>query len=459
MRLSLSRTVSTSALALALGTLPALAQEQFPATLAGHAMLPAATFAPAPADAPVYFQTSGRFTGPGNQRDDSLYTREGQTWLSAEGAPRTTGMYLPFVGQPVQGFSGISTLDDGTYLVLTDNGFGSQRNSADTLLMFHQVAPDWDSGRAALLETIFLSDPNHVLPFPIVTEVTDTRYLTGADFDLESIQPVGDWIWFGEEFGPYIFATNQAGEVVAFFQTEVGGEIVHSPDSHHLSAPSAPAHLPFDVRRSRGFEGMAASVDGTMLYPMFEAPLLDPETGEAETQDGVPFVRVLEFDIADQTFTGNEHRVRFDAPNHFVGDFNMISDTHGLYIERDGGEGDPRLACTGEPTVDCFNAPAEYKRVWLLDFGATDADGFVQRLGYVDLLDIADQDGVALHGTIDGVFTFPMVTIEDVDMVDADHIIVANDNNLPYSTGRAHGQADHNEFILLYVPEFLAQIQ
>ena len=453
------RNATTTALALAVTALPAAAQDQFPATLAGHALLPAATFAPAPADAPSYFQTSGRFTAPGNQRDKSLYSREGQTWLSAEGAPRTTGMFLPFVGQPVQGFSGISTLDDGTFMVLTDNGFGGQRNSPDTLLMVHHVGVDWESGRAQLLDTIFLSDPEGVLPFPITTEVTETRYLTGADFDLESVQPIGDRIWFGEEFGPYVFATNRDGEVVAFFQTEVEGEVVHSPDSHHLAAPATPGHHAFQVRRSRGFEGMAASVDGAFLYPMFEAPLLDPETGEGETQDGVPFVRVLQFDVEDQAFTGEAYRVRFDSPSHFVGDFNMISDTHALYIERDGGEGDPRLACEGEPTVDCFNAPAEYKRVWLLDFSETDEDGFVQRLGYVDLLDIADPDGVALHGTIDGVFTFPMVTIEDVDMVDAEHIIVANDNNLPFSTGRAHGKADDNEFILLHVPEFLAQIQ
>jgi len=40
-------------------------------------------------------------------------------------------------------------------------------------------------------------------------------------------------------------------------------------------------------------------------------------------------------------------------------------------------------------------------------------------------------------------------------VVDADHIIVANDNNLPYSSGRQIGKQDDNEFILLRVPEFL----
>ncbi|NBB84112.1 MAG: glycerophosphodiester phosphodiesterase [Alphaproteobacteria bacterium] len=453
------RLISLAAFAAAAAAPAALAQDEFPATLAGHALLPAATFVPAPADAPDYFDTSGRFTGPGNARDASLYTREGETWLSADDAPRTTGMYLPFVGQPVQGLSGISTLDDGTFLVLTDNGFGSKANSADTLLMVHRVAIDWASGRAMLEDTTFLSDPDAVLPFPITTEATSTRYLTGADFDLESVQPIGDRLWFGEEFGPYVFATDTDGHVVAFHDTEVDGEVVRSPDAHGLSIPSTPGPLAFRVQRSRGFEGMAAAPDGSLLYPMFEAPLRDPETGEAEAQDGIPFVRVLEFDVAEGRFTGTEHRVRFDAPNHFVGDFNMVSDTHALYIERDGGEGDPRLACEGAPTPTCFNRPAEYKRVWLIDFAETDAEGFVRRVGSIDLLNIADPDGVALHGTIDGVFTFPMVTIEDVDRVDDTHIIVANDNNLPYSTGRTHGAPDDNEFILLHVPELLAEVR
>jgi hypothetical protein len=34
--------------------------------------------------------------------------------------------------------------------------------------------------------------------------------------------------------------------------------------------------------------------------------------------------------------------------------------------------------------------------------------------------------------------------------------MVGNDNNLPYSSGRALDKAADNEFILLSVPEFLA---
>jgi hypothetical protein len=53
------------------------------------------------------------------------------------------------------------------------------------------------------------------------------------------------------------------------------------------------------------------------------------------------------------------------------------------------------------------------------------------------------------------VFKFPFVTIENVDVVDGEHIVVANDNNLPYSAGRKPNVQDDNEFILLWVPDLL----
>jgi hypothetical protein len=184
--------------------------------------------------------------------------------------------------------------------------------------------------------------------------------------------------------------------------------------------------------------------------------LWDAEAGDFETDaDGHAYLRVLAFDTGERAFTGEEWKYRLEDPSHAIGDFNMIDGTRALVIERDGNEGDPRLACEGAPQPDCFNAPARFKRVYLVDFAQADAEGFVRKLGYIDLLNIQDPNGVARHGTIDGVFTFPFVTIEDVDRVDADHIVVANDNNLPFSTGRTIGEADANEFILLNVGDFL----
>ncbi|MEO1491009.1 MAG: esterase-like activity of phytase family protein [Pseudomonadota bacterium] len=446
------------ALATALLSTTALAEAtKVTATLKGHAILPALTFAVAPSDAPSDFAVSGRYTGPGNQRTEVLYSVEGRTWIgTGDNARRATGLSLPFVGQPVQGFSGVKHIGNGIYWALSDNGFGSKANSGDTMLMAHKIRPDWETGKVEMIETVFLSDPNKVLPFRIATEFTDSRYLTGADFDIESIQPVGDLLYFGDEFGPYVFATDMDGKVTFITETFLGERKLISPDHPSLKLPNLPdGEIAFDVRRSRGYEGMAQSPDGSKLYPLIEGPIWDHEKGAIETmENGQAFLRMLEFSTADQSWTDNNWMYPLEDPGHAIGDFNMISETRGLVIERDGNEGIPELACAeGSDEQDCFARPAAFKRVYLIEMGASGTP--VQKLAYVDLMDIEDPDGVARVGGKDGKFTFPLVTIEDVDMVDAEHIIVGNDNNLPFSTGRTIGAADANEWILLHVGDML----
>ena len=109
----------------------------------------------------------------------------------------------------------------------------------------------------------------------------------------------------------------------------------------------------------------------------------------------------------------------------------------------------------GGPKPDCFNVPAKFKRIYKIDFAQADADGFVKKVGYIDLMDIDDPNKIARQGGRDGKLTFPFFTIENVDVVDADHIIVGNDNNLPFSSGRALGKSDDNELILLKVTDLL----
>ncbi len=433
----------------------ALAESEFKATLAGHAFISAATFIPAPSDAPHVFATSGKFAGPGNQRNEVLYSVEGTSFLSDKAAPRATGLSFPFVGQPVQGFSGIRTLGNGEYLVLIDNGFGSKANSADAMLSFHRVRPDWESGKVRIIESVFLRDPNRVLPFPITTEGTESRYLTGADFDVESIQPIGDRYWIGDEFGPYLIEVDAEGRVLSLHETVVDGQVVRSPDHHGVRMPSTPGEVVFPARRSRGYEGMAASPDGRFLYPMLEGPLWDAAAGDWEALDGRQYLHILEFDVAAGTFTDRSWKYVLGQNDNNIGDFNMIDAERAMVIERDGGEGDSSLACTGAPGPDCFNKPALFKRVYMIDMAQPDTNGAVRKIGYIDLMKIDDPDAKARIGGGNGSFTFPFVTIEDVDRVDANHIIVANDNNLPFSSGRTIGANDHNEFILLYVPDFL----
>jgi hypothetical protein len=437
---------------------PAAAQQQFPATLAGHALIPAATSFTPPKDAPKDLAVSGKFAAPDRRRVDEIGTIAGTSFLSAPAAPRKTGFAVPIKGQPVQGFSGIKSMGDGTFLVLTDNGFGAKRDSADAMLVAHRLRPDWKSGKVTILDTLYLRDPDRKVPFQITLEGTPARYLTGADFDIESIQPIGDKLWFGDEFGPYLVRTDKAGKVEAVFETLIEGKVARSPDHFQVLTPAVPGgKVDFTVRRSRGYEGMAASPDGKFLYPLLEGPLWDAAAGAWESVDGKAVLRILEFSTVENTWTGRFWFYPLELAGNNIGDFNMIDPTMGLIIERDNGEGNEAQACPADsPRPDCFNVPATFKRVYKIELSDATVGKPVRKVGYIDLMAIKDPKGLARQGGSEGTLTFPFVTIEDVDRVDATHIVVANDNNFPYSAGRKPQTQDDNEFVLLEVGEFLA---
>ncbi|MFP8836081.1 esterase-like activity of phytase family protein [Hydrogenophaga sp. XSHU_21] len=428
----------------------AQAQTAFPATLAGHAVLPAQTFIAAPKDAPADLQVSGKFTT--GQRVEKIGGVEGLS------AGRPTGVSLPFKGQPVQGHSGIKTLPDGTFWILTDNGAGSKANSPDFALYLNHYRVDFKSGKFTRLKTVFLHDPDKKVPFRVVHEGTRQRYLTGADFDLEGFQFAGGSIWIGDEFGPFLIQADMNGKVQAVFETQVDGKAVRSPDHPAVTTPGAPGgEVKFQVRRSKGYEGLAASQDGSKLYALLEGALHDEAAKAAEAVDGKQYLRVLEFDVAARQWTGLHWKYVLEASHHAIGDFNMISPTEGLIIERDNGEGTADKACP-EATrrADCFHDLARFKRVYKVELSEANVGGPVRKIGYIDLMNIADPNRLARKPLNNGVLTFPFFTIENVDRVDARHIVVGNDNNLPFSSSRDPNQADDNELVLLEVGDFLS---
>ncbi len=448
------KTLLLASVALVISSTLASADETaFKATLVSQAVLPANSVIAAPADAPEFLKQAGKFTTPDRKRATALGSVPGLDGV------RSTGLGLPFDGQAVQGFSGIKAMADGSFWTLSDNGFGSKTNSTDAALMLHHVKFDWAAGTVDRLATVFLSDPDKVAPFPIVLEGADKRYLTGADFDIESIQPVADGFWIGDELGPYLIHVAADGKLTDVVPTVVDGKPVLSPDNPTLSLPADPTKpLPaYNLRRSNGFEGLAQSKDGSKLYALLEGPLYLGD-GKFEEADGTSATRIIEFDVAQKAWTGRSWLYSFSGAGTNIGDFNMIDDATALVIERDGGAGLPDKACTdpAKPEPTCFDKPAKHKRVYKIAFGDDNVGKPVRKIGYIDLLDIADPDGKAKQGTVNGVYTMPFVTIENVDVVDATHIIVGNDNNLPFSAGRAADKADDNEFVLLEVGDFLA---
>ena len=442
-------TLAMFAMTTALLTSPVQAQTAYPATLAGHVVMPANSFIAAPKDASEDLKVSGKFTT--GVRVEALGVVEGLS------AGRKTGVSLPFNGQPLQGHSGIKKMPDGSFWVLTDNGFGSKVNSPDAMLYLNRYSMDFKVGTMTRLETIFLHDPDKKVPFRIVHEGTKTRYLTGSDFDTESFQFADGALWIGDELGPFLIKTDLKGKVLAVFDTLVDGKVVRSPDHPSVSTPSAPGGtVDFQVRRSKGFEGMAASKDGSKLYALLEGALWNASTKSNENLQGKDYLRVLEFDVKSNAWTGRHWQYVLENNGHAIGDFNMIDGTTGLIIERDNGEGTADKACPeGQKRTDCFHDIAKFKRVYKIELNEANVGGALRKIGYIDLLAIADPANLARKPLNDGVLKFPFFTIENVDVVDATHIIVGNDNNLPFSSSREPNKADDNEMILLEVGSFL----
>nr|MDZ8062742.1 esterase-like activity of phytase family protein [Nostoc sp. EkiNYC01] len=126
----------------------------------------------------------------------------------------------PFPGQPIQGFSGVQFANSNSFYFLSDNGYGSKDNSEDFLLRINRLNPNFKGtengdGTVKVLDYIQLSDPNNKVPFQIVNEGTTNRFLTGADFDVESFVFDKDGtIWVGEEFGPYLLHFDATGKLL-----------------------------------------------------------------------------------------------------------------------------------------------------------------------------------------------------------------------------------------------------
>jgi hypothetical protein len=342
------------------------------------------------------------------------------------------GVTPPFPGQPIPGFSAVLDAGHGIFWAMPDNGFGAKGNSGDFLLRLYRIQPDFKtssggSGTVAVLGFIEFSDPNQKVPFPLFRA---DRKLTGADFDIESIRQDrnGDF-WIGDEFGPFILHTNARGNVLEAPFSLAG---VMSPQNPFLPDTSA-----WTIRASRGFEGMAISIDGKKLYPMIEGALRnDPD----------PRRRILnEFDLRTRTYSGRTWQYHTDAafPDAVIGDLTAIDEHRFVLIERDDFQG-----------VD-----ARQKKIYLIDLRKLDAQGFLEKRLVVDLLEISDPNGISLPARpgefgVGSPFSFPLQSVESVELLEGERLLIANDNNYPGSDGRWIGRnrPDDTELIIVRVP-------
>ena len=389
--------------------------------------------------------------------------------VSGQFAGPANGVMPPYAGQPIPGFSGmIPSLTPGTFIALPDNGFGAQGNSADFVIGFYEVTPAFKTfgdgrtsrGPVAIHGFTPFSDPRGYLdasfiasgpvyartnyyPPPAVQIAVDPsirnrRWLTGADFDVESIARMEDGtFWVGEEFGPYLLHFDSQG---ALLQPPVRHPILRAPQNP-LNTAGEPANLP----SSRGFEAMTRNADGSRLYVTTEASI-------ASEPDKRKLV-VYEFDTVAGTYTGRRFTYAKDSSNFITGNDNNATNifvtgdmTHvagGRYImiERDDFQGPPTVA-----------NPPRQKKLYLFDLNEVDqASGVLKKRLLVDLLNVADPDDIGgpLAGIPEDVFNFPLQSVESVTPVDDFTLLVGLDNNYPGGNGRVPGTPDGTEIITL----------
>jgi hypothetical protein len=434
------------------------------ACLVARSVLPATTYRAGSPPSGAFFSEAERATAAAN----------------GVGGP-ASGPYL--AAQPVQGFSSMVPADAGTWWALADNGFAWRGNSADFQLVFYRLDPCWgDPAGPRVLETVVLRDPDRRIPWTIVCDqaggtplpdfsfnvlppappacgsVPAARILTGFDLDPESFVRAPDGtFWVSEEFGPFLVHVAADGRLL---EPPVAFPGVRSPQNPLLKiADRAHAEGP-TLAASRGPEGLAISPDGAKLYALLEG---------AVAGDDPQDLRIYVFEVAKRAFADGFLKLRLEMPSQTVnlatltyasgarvypdavappagpvsiGELKAVNERQLLVIERDNHGDD-------------LPAP-RFKKVFLLDLSqAAKHDGYVGKSLLLDLLAIPDPTGVGGDGDF---FRLPFYTIESVHVVDERTLLVASDNNFPFSNGRSRSRsgdrrgplaADDTELILV----------
>ena len=254
------------------------------------------------------------------------------------------------------GFSAAVANGGGTFWAITDEDADTGAGSSDVELRIHLIRPRWEragsgtgggTGAVQIQRHLTLADPYQQIPFPIAQEGTNARRLTGADFDLESLQRMPDGtFWIGEELGPYLLHVDARGRVPS------------RPRSASCREPTSPR----TTQASGGFEAMAVSRKGRYLYPILEKALIGEEDGRRRV--------VSQFDTRRGRYTGRTWDYRVDTDSNLVADAQLVEPHTLLVLERDDFDGEAAVS----------------KRVYRIDLDRTDRSGMLAKTLVVDLL-------------------------------------------------------------------------
>jgi hypothetical protein len=135
--------------------------------------------------------------------------------------------------------------------------------------------------------------------------------------------------------------------------------------------------------------------------------------------------------------------VDVDFPNAVIGDFTALDEHRLVLIERDDFQG----------------ADARQKKIYLVDLRRVDADGYLEKELVLDLLSIRDLNGISLPARpgefgVGDPFSFPLQSVESLEVLSRGRLLIANDHNYPGSDGRwiARDRPDDVELIVVRTP-------
>ena len=366
---------------------------------------------------------------------------------------------------------------------LSDNGYAWRGNSADFQLVLYRIDPRWGApGGPKVLETVVLRDPERHIPWTIACDQNQgsrlpdfsfnvlpatppacgadpaARILTGFDLDPESLvrSPRRDLL--GRR-GVRALPGPRRGRRPGAGATGRGARrpLAPEPLPRHLDRALAEAPT---VAASRGFEGVAISPDGARLYALLEG---------AVTGDDPQDLRIYVYELASRAFADRFLTLRLEMPSQQVnlsslvdasgapvypgavappagpvsiGELKAVNDRQLLVIERDNHGDDRRRRASRRSSSSTW-------RRWPAH------GGDVGKTLLLDLLAIPDPAASAGTATSSA---SPFYTIESVHVVDERTLLIASDNNFPFSNGRARSRsadrsgplkADDTELILV----------
>ncbi|GAC07295.1 hypothetical protein GAGA_4470 [Paraglaciecola agarilytica NO2] len=371
------------------------------------------------------------------------------------------GVTTPFMGQPIPGWSGLLHIRDAIFWGMPDNGFGSKYNSQDFVLgmyrfnanVVEQINNTSKQGAIQIEKFLPFNDKRGILKngkgvdfpitadftqykfesgrlseFSVAQEIREQRWLTGFDFDVESVVLSDDGsFWVGEEFGPFLLHFDSSG---ALLEEPVPHPSLFSPFNPEVLAGLKEATLP----ASRGFEALAKSDIKSQLLVVPEAVSHDVQLRVSKNDERL--LEIFIYDTSKKQYLDKTYLYRKDGEKTrntiVIGDMVALGNGKYMLIERDS----------------LFGENAKLKRIYQIDLKETDSEGVLDKSLLVDLLDIPDPHYIAPSSS-SGIFSLPFDSIEGLAVLDKYTIAVSVDTNFPNQNARGGVAPDDTEIVFI----------